>query len=128
MFPLQRGHIRNRMNEKLMSDTTIIKVDSAHSPTGSMGQKHLAMSRNMGMRLWVEDPSDNTPSTRRDYETIGYVISGRAELHSEGQTITLNPGDSWVVPNGAEHSYRILEQFTAVEVTHPPAPVHGRDQ
>ena len=29
---------------------------------------------------------------------------------------------------GAHHSYRILEKFTAVEVTHPPAPVHSRDE
>jgi len=31
------------------------------------------------------------------------------------------------VPKGAGHSYRILEPFTAVEATHPPAEVHDRD-
>ncbi|HYO81326.1 MAG TPA: cupin domain-containing protein [Bryobacteraceae bacterium] len=111
-----------------MSDTTIIKIDSAHSPTGSMGQKHLAMSKNMSMRMWVEQPGEAKPPRRREYETIGYVISGRAELHSEGQVVTLSEGDSWVVPQGAEHTYRITENFTAVEVTHPPASVHGRDE
>jgi quercetin dioxygenase-like cupin family protein len=111
-----------------MSDTTIIKIDSAHSPKVSMGQTYLAMSKTMAMRLWVEDPSDLKPPVQRDYETIGYVMSGRAELHSEGQLVTLNAGDSWVVPKGAHHSYRILEKFTAVEVTHPPAPVHSRDE
>ena len=113
---------------KAMSDTTIIKIDAAHSPSGEMGQKHLAMSKNMAMRLWVEEPAEAKPPTQRDYETIGYVIAGRAELHSEGQLVTLSSGDSWVVPSGARHSYRILEQFTAIEVTHPPAPVHGRDE
>jgi quercetin dioxygenase-like cupin family protein len=93
-----------------------------------MGQRHLAMSKDMAMRLWEEDPTDLKPPVRRDYETIGYVISGRAELHSEGQMVTLHPGDSWVVPRAAEHSYRIVERFTAVEVTHPPAAVHGRDE
>ena len=53
------------------------------------------------------------------YETVGYVISGRAELLSEGQTVVLAPGDSWVVPKGARHAYKILEPFTAVEATHP---------
>jgi quercetin dioxygenase-like cupin family protein len=110
-----------------MSDTTIIKIDAEHSPTGSKGEKHLAMSKNMAMRLWTEDPMEKKPESQREYETIGYVISGRAELHSEGQTVTLSAGDSWVVPKGAKHSYRILERFTAVEVTHPPAAVHGRD-
>lgn len=111
-----------------MSDTTIIKIDGGHSPTGSMGQKHLALSKSMSMRLWEEDPADLKPESQRNYETIGYVISGRAELHSEGQLVTLAPGDSWVVPKGAKHSYRIVERFTAVEVTHPPAAVHGRDE
>jgi quercetin dioxygenase-like cupin family protein len=64
----------------------------------------------------------------RDYETVGYVISGRAELTLEGQSLNLEPGDSWLVPAGAEHSYRILEPFTAVEATAPPAEVHGRDE
>ena len=59
---------------------------------------------------------------------MGYVISGRAELTSEGQTVRLEPGDTWVVPKGAAHSYRILEPFTAVEATHPPYQVHGRDE
>ena len=110
-----------------MSDTTIMKVDSAHSPTGSKGEKHLAVSKNMAMRLWQEEPGERKEPRRREYETIGYVISGRAELHSEGQMVLLNQGDSWVVPRGAEHSYRILDSFVAVEATHPPAPIHKRD-
>ncbi len=67
------------------------------------------------------------PVTERDYETVGYVISGRAELDLEGQTVRLEPGDSWLVPAGARHSYRILEPLTAVEATSPPAQVRGRD-
>jgi hypothetical protein len=39
----------------------------------------------------------------------------------------LEPGNSWVVPEGAEHSYTILETFSAIEVTHPPYFAHGRD-
>jgi quercetin dioxygenase-like cupin family protein len=55
------------------------------------------------------------------------VISRRAELHLEGQMVMLEPGDSWLVSAGAEHRYRVLEPFTAVEATAPPAHVHGRD-
>lgn len=112
-----------------MADTTITKVDSSHSPTGSMGQKYLASGKRVGMRLWVsEAPGEPKPPSRRDYETVGYVIGGAAELHLEGQTVRLNPGDSWVVPEGAEHTYRILEEFTALEATSPPAHAHGRDE
>ena len=51
----------------------------------------------------------------------------RAELRLEGQTLVLEPGDCWVVPRNARHSYTVLEPFTAVEATSPPARIHGRD-
>jgi quercetin dioxygenase-like cupin family protein len=56
------------------------------------------------------------------------VIKGKAELHTEGQMLLLEKGDSWVVPKGASHTYIILETFTAVEATSPPAQAHGRDE
>ncbi len=112
-----------------MSDSTIKKIDSEHSPHGDMGQKYLASGKSISMRLWEnEEPTENKPPRSRDYETVGYVISGRAELQLDGQMIRLEPGDSWVVPKGAEHTYQILESFTAVEATSPPAEVHGRDE
>jgi quercetin dioxygenase-like cupin family protein len=95
---------------------------------GRSGQKYLALGKSLSMRLWErEAPGDSKPASRRDYETVGYVIEGRAELHLEGQVVKLEPGDSWIVPRGADHTYKILEPFTAVEATSPPAEVHGRD-
>ncbi len=112
-----------------MSDTTIKKVDSEHSPTGSMGQKYLASGTSIAMRLWEhEKPGEAKRMRSRPYETVGYVISGRAELYFTNQVLQLEPGDSWVVPKDADHMYKILEPFTAVEATHPPAHVGGRDQ
>ena len=112
-----------------MADTTVHKVCSSYSPKGEMGQKYLACGKSMAMRLWQREPAgEATNTSQRDYEIIGYVIDGQAELEVEGQTVFLEPGDSWVVPKGARHSYRILESFTAVEATHPPAQVHGRDE
>ena len=34
---------------------------------------------------------------------------------------------AWLVPQGARHTYKILEAFTAIEATAPTAQVHGRD-
>jgi quercetin dioxygenase-like cupin family protein len=111
-----------------MADTSVKKVSSRHSPKGEHGEKYLVSGKRVSMRLWeAEAPDDHKPAHRRDYETVGYVISGRAELHLEGQLVRLEPGDSWLVPAGAEHRYMILEPFTAVEATAPPAHVHGRD-
>lgn len=115
-----------------MSDTTIKKIDSKFSPKGDMGQKYLACGKHVSMRLWEYEPATNgngngKVESKRDYETVGYVLSGRAKLYCEGQTILLEPGNSWIVPAGASHKYEILEPFSAVEATSPPAEVHGRD-
>jgi quercetin dioxygenase-like cupin family protein len=112
-----------------MTDTSVTKVNSAFSPKGEMGQRYLASGVSLAMRLWEAEPVGPVKEqTRRDYETVGFVIAGRAELHLEGQKVLLEKGDSWVVPRGAAHAYRVLETFTAVEATHPPAQAHGRDQ
>ncbi|WP_410500438.1 cupin domain-containing protein [Chroococcidiopsis sp. SAG 2025] len=112
-----------------MSDTSVKKVDSSSSPRGKQGQKYLASGKSLSMRLWEnEQPAEAKSPTTRDYETVGYVINGKAELHLEGQMVLLEPGDSWVVPKGASHTYKILEPFTAVEATSPPSQVHGRDE
>lgn len=112
-----------------MSDTSVKKVDSAYSPKGQQGQKYLASGKTLSMRLWEdEQPNEPKQPTAREYETVGYVIKGRAELHIEGQVVLLEPGNSWVVPKGSSHTYKILEPFTAVEATSPPAQVHGRDE
>ncbi|MCF4967732.1 cupin domain-containing protein [Nostoc sp. CMAA1605] len=112
-----------------MTDTSVKKIDSSHSPKGKLGQKYLASGKTVSMRLWEnEQPGEDKQTSQREYETVGYVINGRAELHIEGQMILLEPGSSWVVPKGATHHYNILEPFTAVEATSPPAQVHGRDE
>ncbi len=111
-----------------MADTSVTKVEAAAASRGSQGQRLLASGRGVSMRLW-ENEEPGTPSTpvRRGYETVGYVLSGRAELTLEGQVVRLEPGSSWIVPKDAEHSYRFLESFTAVEATHPPAEMYDRD-
>jgi quercetin dioxygenase-like cupin family protein len=111
-----------------MGDSSVTKVESGRSPRGSMGQKYLASGVHVAMRLWEEEPGQDKAPSRRQYETVGFVLSGRAELHLEGQMVLLHEGDSWVVPAGSEHTYRILEPFRAVEATSPPAHAHGRDE
>lgn len=112
-----------------MGDTSVKKVEARHSPRGEMGQKYLVSGTRVSMRLWEDErPGEPAPAVARDYETVGYVLKGRAELHLEGQVILLNPGDSWLVPRGSSHTYKILETFSAVEATSPPAAVHGRDE
>ena len=112
-----------------MADSTITKLGLESAPTGPMGQKYLAKGQNVALRMWDEEP-DEAPKApaSREYETVGYVISGQAEIHFDGQVLGLEQGDSWVVPAGASHTYKILAPFTAVEATSPPAREENRDQ
>lgn len=85
-----------------------------------IGSKLLLSGQEIAMWFWQAMPTDKANAyVSQDYEVMGYVISGRAELHVDGKVITLEPGDSWVVPTGALHSYQILEPFTAVKTSHP---------
>ncbi len=111
-----------------MGDSTVKKVDSAHSPTGALGQKYLASGKTISMRLWDESAGrPHEENAARDYEVVGYVLEGSAELELEGQKVRLETGDSWVVPKGARHTYRIEGHFKAVEATSPPSHLHDRD-
>ncbi len=112
----------------MSEDKNVDKVRDEQAQSGEMGQRYLASGESVSMRLWEnEQPGEPKPEAARDYETVGYVISGRAELRLEGESIPLSTGDSWMVPRGARHAYNILEPFTAVEATSPPAEERGRD-
>ena len=105
------------------------KVNEEGAPRGDMGQRYLASGESVSMRLWEgTEPGDPKPEAARAYETVGYVLGGRAELRLDGETIPLAAGDSWTVPKGTSHTYVILEPFTAVEATSPPAEVGDRDE
>ena len=107
------------MSPDASTPDTVSKDDA---PTGPMGQRFLAGTDTLAMRLWdAQPPGEAEPPVARDYETVGYVVSGRVELTVGTTMLDLGPGDSWSVPRGAEHSYRVLEVLTAVEATSPPA-------
>lgn len=111
-----------------MGDTTIKKLDTSHSPKEGK-EKFLVSGIHIAMRMWEnEQPQEDKPEVSRPYETVGYVIKGKAELHSEGQVVKLEPGDSYLVPKDAKHTYKILEPFTAIEATSPPFQVQGREE
>ncbi len=99
----------------------IRKVSSKGTEACPTGEVLLATGSVMAMRMWQNEEPQDKPSHSSPYETIGYVIAGRAELTIGNETVLLEPGDSWLVPANADHKYRIIETFTAVECTSPPA-------
>jgi quercetin dioxygenase-like cupin family protein len=59
------------------------------------------------------------------HEQAGYCVEGRFELTLEGVSTVIEPDDSYVIPGGARHSYRVLEDARAVEVFSPPREDYG---
>lgn len=53
-------------------------------------------------------------------EQAGYCLSGRFKLTIDDEGHLIEPGDSYLIPGNAEHSYEILEDSEAVEVFSPP--------
>lgn len=82
----------------------------------------LASGDDIGLRIWKNEvPTSDKETHSSPYETVGYVLKGRAELHIEGEVTELSEGDSYLVPKNTDHTYKILETFSAVEATSPPA-------
>ena len=102
--------------------SSIATVNAADAESGDMGQRYLVAGDSVALRMWHEEsPSEAGEAHVRDYETVGYVVSGSVELTADGEKLTLSAGDSWHVPKGATRSYRIVETLTAIEATAPPA-------
>ena len=101
---------------------TLSTLKTEDAPVGALGQRYLVAGDDLALRMWhAEEPGEAGTPHRRDYETVGLVVTGRVELTVDGASVTLGTGDSWHVPKGAERSYRVLETLTAIEATHPPA-------
>lgn len=98
------------------------KVNLHETKHGDGGEHLLVRGENSQMRYWHgEEPADTEDKDMHanDYETLGFVVSGRVELVFEDETLELGPGDSYLVPRGKQHTYRVRETLNAVEVISP---------
>ena len=91
------------------------KISTSAAKTGDRGQKLLAAGQDLAMRMWQKPPTSDKDFHTHDYEVVGYVVKGRAKIHTDGGVVELGQGDSWVVPAGVGHRYEILEDLVAVE-------------
>ncbi|GGR18707.1 cupin domain-containing protein [Deinococcus ruber] len=83
--------------------------------------KTLVQGERVALRLW----SGEVPGTHKEmhtspYETVGYVLQGRAEVEVNNERHTVGVGDTYLIPQGAMHTYHFLETFSAVEAISQP--------
>ena len=96
-------------------------VSKSDARTGDMGQQYLVTGKDVALRSWEEAVGEMSEASVRDYETVGFLLSGKLHLELGSEIAELKPGDSWLVPAGASHRYKVIEDVTAIEATSPPA-------
>lgn len=53
------------------------------------------------------------------HEQYGYLVFGKIKLTIGDESFNVEPGDSWCIHSGVEHSAEFLEDSIAVEVFSP---------
>ncbi len=66
-------------------------------------------------------PGAEVPLHTHPHEQAGAMLEGVMEMTIAGETRTLRPGDSYVIPGGVEHSARALEGWAlTLDIFSPP--------
>lgn len=65
-------------------------------------------------------PGDRIPSHSHPNEQSGYMVSGRMRLKFGEFDEVLEPGDSYTIPGGMEHSADALEESMVIDFFVPP--------
>jgi quercetin dioxygenase-like cupin family protein len=59
------------------------------------------------------------PMHSHPHEQTGTLISGKLRFNVAGEIFDAEPGDSWCLPGGVEHSAEALENAVVIEVFSP---------
>jgi len=59
------------------------------------------------------------PLHSHPHEQTGFMVSGKLRFKVENEILEVEPGDSWCIPGGAEHSVDALEDSVVIEVFSP---------
>jgi quercetin dioxygenase-like cupin family protein len=88
-------------------------------PLPGVEQKTLVWGKNTLMAEFRLACGSVLPRHSHPHEQTGYLVSGHLRLYLADEAQEVRPGDSWCVPEGAEHGADALEDSVAVEVFSP---------
>ena len=74
---------------------------------------------NMTVAHWIFEEGAELPKHSHPHEQTGILISGRLRFNVDGEIFDADPGDSWCLPGGIEHSAEALEDSAIIEVFSP---------
>ena len=79
-----------------------------------------ATGERMMVTLMLFKQNQNVGTHSHPHEQAGYCIKGKFVITIDGDSTEIGPDDSYVIPGGVSHSYRMLEDALAVEMFSPP--------
>ena len=60
------------------------------------------------------------PEERHEAEQGGYVLKGKAEARSGGNSFMLGPGDSYFIESNVPHSTHFVDETILIDIFSPP--------
>jgi len=72
------------------------------------------------MTKFVMLSGSTLPKHSHPYEQTGYLLKGKIRLTIGKNSFDVNPGDSWCIESGVEHTADILQDSEALEIFNPP--------
>ena len=114
--------------DRNMPDKSITKVSSEYAPRAASG-------RSISPPEFIFQCVFGNVSSQMKKSRRPPAITRRSDCPRERPSCILKANSCYwkkaiirVVPKGSRHTYKVIETFTAVEATSPPAEVHGRDE
>jgi len=103
-----------------MSDTpsTVLGADAS---AGERGERLLARTANVALRLWEgEEAGEQSPDHANRYDYVAYVISGAMRVRiGDAEPVEVRAGDSYAVPAGVPYRFEVTAAAKVVEAVAP---------
>lgn len=104
----------------MINDRTVVKKAAAKKRTFkgvdldslAVGEKSMVTKMNYVVGNYATEHT-------HPHEQSGYVISGKYRLTVESEAYELAAGDSYAIPGGVPHSFRVLEAGEVIDVFTP---------
>ncbi len=89
------------------------------TPIDGIDMKTLVYGENSLLTRFHLKKDSSLPRHSHPHEQTGCLVSGKMRLTIGSEQFLAQPGDSWSIKGGLEHSAEILEDSVAIEVFSP---------
>ncbi|HAE41234.1 MAG TPA: cupin domain-containing protein [Candidatus Riflebacteria bacterium] len=78
---------------------------------------------NMNVLHWNTPAGTVSPAHEHPEEQFGYLLKGSFEVTIGDEKAVLKAGDSYFIPGGVSHQFKLLEDCLAIDIFSPRRPV-----